>query len=78
MFVGARGPSDGTSRPGTVLVLALGALSLYHLYFRLKNGMDCIDDFFMSVYLVECVLKIYVMRREVNFQKTIYVHKISI
>lgn len=35
------------------------------LFFRrLKNGMDCIDDFFMSVYLVECVLKIYVMRKE--------------
>ena len=40
--------------------------------------MDCIDDFFMSVYLVECVLKIYVMRREVKFPKTIYFHKISI
>ena len=37
--------------------------------------MDCIDDFFMSVYLVECVLKIYVMRREVKFPKTIYFHK---
>jgi len=35
------------------------------LFFRrLKNGMGCIDDFFMSVYLVECVLKIYVMRKE--------------
>ena len=31
--------------------------------------MDCIDDFFMSVYLVECVLKIYVMRKEVNQSK---------
>jgi len=35
-----------------------------HSFKRLKNGMDCIDDFFMAVYLVECVLKIYVMRNE--------------
>lgn len=26
--------------------------------------MDCIDDFFMSIYLVECMLKMYVMRKE--------------
>ena len=40
--------------------------------------MDCIDDFFMSVYLVECVLKIYVMRKEVKHPKTIKFSNISI
>ena len=30
--------------------------------------MDCVDDFFMSVYLIECFLKMYVMRKEVRFQ----------
>merc|ERR1712131_178284 len=35
-----------------------------HNFRRMKNAMDCIDDFFMSVYLVECLLKIYVLRKE--------------